>query len=127
MNDSDFYDASVPHINPENGHWCPCASRYSDGAPQPLIDYTHFMLNPYDGSDALCDSVHNRERVSLNGADVNCPRCLRLMDSPVVRESETRWRALAAEAEQRWRRQNPVLAALVDRRRADPAAGEKET
>lgn len=108
----EFYDAALPHIVPDSGQWCPCAL----GAT-PLVKYTHFMLNPFSGSDALCDSVHSGECVSLDAADVTCPRCLPLMNTPAVIESEARWRAIQSHASQEWRRSNPEIAEVWERSR----------
>jgi hypothetical protein len=108
-----YYDAALPHINPKDGVWCPCAFRYTGNA-QPRVDYTHFMINPFSGSEALCDSVHNGECVSLDAESVNCPRCLPLMSEPIAVESERQRVATEQRAEQEWRRSDPGAARLYD-------------
>lgn len=108
-----YYDASIPHVNPGSGVWCPCLSGHA-GSALPLIVYSHYMLNPFGGSTALCDSVHNGECVTLVKEDVNCPRCLPLMDSPIAIASDTALAAQQMASEREWRQSDPASASFWD-------------
>lgn len=78
----------------------------------------HFMINPFSGSEPLCGSYSGSPcGITLEAGDVTCPECLAQMDSPKMRDSETRRVALQAQAEREWRQSNPAAARLYDRLR----------